>query len=246
MFTERIDFISSYCDRWCERCPFTDRCSSYACEIAIGMCGDFEQGIQLAVGRPKSVEGREQPTIGGQLMAEIGNQIATDAEMAQYHREEQARDARIDAIPIARMSETYVRRASDWIDRHRATLEEHADPLVREAFGIVAWDSILIGAKLRRALNGRDRHTHGEEAIDDDPVQNDWNGSAKVALISIERSAGAWKTIGSALDDATATVLGEALEILQRSVLTVFPDAPLFQRPGFDDVPGAPAPGGQV
>jgi len=30
--------------------------------------------------------------------------------------------------------------------------------------------------------------------MDDDPVQNDWNGSAKVALISIERSASAWES----------------------------------------------------
>lgn len=25
-----IDFVSSYCDRWCERCPFTNRCSLVA------------------------------------------------------------------------------------------------------------------------------------------------------------------------------------------------------------------------
>ena len=34
MDINRIDFISSYCDRWCERCAF-DRCSAFACDIAL-------------------------------------------------------------------------------------------------------------------------------------------------------------------------------------------------------------------
>jgi len=28
--TGRTDSISSYCDRWCERCAVTDRCAVYA------------------------------------------------------------------------------------------------------------------------------------------------------------------------------------------------------------------------
>ncbi len=27
-----IPGIYNYCDRWCERCPFTDRCMNYAME----------------------------------------------------------------------------------------------------------------------------------------------------------------------------------------------------------------------
>ena len=46
MHEDYIDFISAYCDRWCERCAFTSRCSAYAVEIAIGMCeGDVSAGI---------------------------------------------------------------------------------------------------------------------------------------------------------------------------------------------------------
>src|SRR6185295_363526 len=33
----RIDFISAYCDRWCDRCAYTARCSAYACDVAAGM-----------------------------------------------------------------------------------------------------------------------------------------------------------------------------------------------------------------
>lgn len=42
MCGDRIDFISEYCDRWCERCAFTGRCSAYAVKVALEMCeGDF-------------------------------------------------------------------------------------------------------------------------------------------------------------------------------------------------------------
>jgi hypothetical protein len=57
MGSDRIDFISSYCDRWCERCAYTARCSAYACEVAVAMCGDFVQGLELAVGTPHPVDG---------------------------------------------------------------------------------------------------------------------------------------------------------------------------------------------
>lgn len=235
MDSPRIDFISSYCDRWCERCAFTDRCSAFACKVAIGMCGDDADGIELAVGRPKSADGEDEPTAGERLMQEFENQMPTEREMAAFALEERARDARLDALPLTRMSTTYMHRSTAWIDDHRKALETSHDPIVREAFAIVSWDAYFIATKLRRALDGRDRSNAGDEECDDEPVQNDWNGSAKVALISIERSAEAWKTIGRALGDRSAIALGEALDVLRQSVLAVFPLAMSFRRPGFDD-----------
>src|SRR5205085_323184 len=92
--------------------------------------------------------------------------------------------------------------------------------------------------KLCRALSGPDRRMPGEEDDDDHPVQNDWNGSAKVALISIARLIDAWQALGSALGDASATALGDGLGHLQGSVLNGFPKATEFHRPGFDDPAG--------
>jgi hypothetical protein len=127
METKRIDFISAYCDSWCELCPFTDRCSAFACKAAIAMCGDAEEGIELAVGRPPSPE---------------SNEGDREFELPQF-------------------------------------------------------------------VN---------------PIQNDWNGSAKVALISIERSAEAWSALGTALGDAAAASLGDALGRLRRATVDRFPD----------------------
>src|SRR5262245_38834020 len=101
METKRIDFISAYCDSWCERCAFTDRCSAFACKAAIAMCGDAEEGIELAVGRPRSPESNE-----GDREFELPqfvNQMPSDEEMAEFGRSEDERRKRLDASPLYRM-----------------------------------------------------------------------------------------------------------------------------------------------
>jgi hypothetical protein len=95
-------------------------------------------------------------------------------------------------------------------------------------------DSTLVTVKLSRALHGRDEHEHGEDG-DDHPTQNDWNGSVKVALISLERSENAWHTIAQATGDETPALLAGRLRDLRAEVEHAFPDAQLFIRPGFDE-----------
>ena len=235
MDTHRIDFISAYCDRWCERCAFTDRCSVFACKIAEGMCGDLADAIELAVGAPHPVEGTPHETVGANLLAECANFEPSDEELAEFKREEQARDARLDVAPATRMATTYMLGATAWLMQHHDGLVTRGDPIVREAVEIVGWDACVIGAKVHRALDGRDRSQNGEDECDDHPVQTDWNGSAKVALISLERSEAAWRVIVNATEDGTASALADAAGNLRRIVLDEFPQAMSFIRPGFDE-----------
>jgi hypothetical protein len=111
------------------------------------------------------------------------------------------------------------------------------DPVIAEALAIVAHDASFITVKLHRALDGRDLYRGGEE-FEDDPVQRDFNGSAKVALISIERSAAAWRAIAEAGGGPTSREFAELLAELQREVEAEFPNARAFRRPGFDALPG--------
>ena len=105
-----------------------------------------------------------------------------------------------------------------------------------EALNVAAWDCFFIPVKLHRALHGRDSYQRGN-APDDDPVQNDWNGTAKVALISIVRSIQAWDVLTGVSNDPDARQVADALRQLQREVEQSFPDAWQFVRPGFDTMP---------
>jgi len=231
----RIDFISAYCDRWCERCAFTDRCSAFACTLAIGMCGDVAAGIELAVGTPRRVDGVEDETGGARLLAEVANVGLSPEEMANFERGEKARRARLHQVPLSGMARTYGLRCWAWLKEHHDTVAAHTDPIVREAFDVVEWDACLIGAKLHRALSARDRSQHDEGEWDDHPVQNDSNGSAKVALISIERSEAAWRVIAAATKNTAAAILADAAGHLRRTAQYEFPNAMSFVRPGFDE-----------
>ena len=103
-------------------------------------------------------------------------------------------------------------------------------------------DSTFVTVKLHRALDGRERSRGGEED-DDDPVQN---GSAKTALISLERSEAAWRVIAQATSHEEAGSLADAARDLRRLTLEKFPRAMSFIRPGFDEpwrcAPPSPSP----
>jgi hypothetical protein len=93
---------------------------------------------------------------------------------------------------------------------------------------------VLIHSKLYRALKGRDSYAF--DGIDGPVAQQDWNGSAKVALISLERSSAAWLTIAQSTVDETPREIAAQLRNLQRAVEREFPDAWSFVRPGFDEI----------
>lgn len=223
MRTDRIDFISEYCDRWCERCAFTNRCSAYAVQAALGMCGDLGEALQLAVGAPMA------PGASTQLVTKVVAVRPTPQEVRELQAEAAAHARRIKEAPLTMHAMKVAIAEHRWFHAH-AAIRESDDAIVREAVAIVSWDSSFIGGKLARALHGRESSDQ-----DDDPIQNDWNGSAKIALISIERSESAWQTIAQSTGDAAAAELAAAMSNLRDEVEEAFPFARLFQRPGFDE-----------
>jgi hypothetical protein len=231
MKTDRIDFISAYCDRWCERCQFTSRCSAFAAQVAIGMCGDSREGLELALGVPRSVgeSGRQVPD----WVDDVDNTEPTPQEQIEWDRHQAALEARVDGTSIMKVAQPYSLLAMRWlIERGEALASD--DVLVKDALDVVGHDAVLISAKLNRALHGQDKQGLDFDA-DSHPIQNDANGSAKVALISIGRSETAWRLLAAAIGDPVPTLLADQLTTLRKDVEDAFPDAERFVRPGFDD-----------
>jgi hypothetical protein len=213
--TERIDFISSYCDRWCERCAYTSRCAAFTTAAAIAMCGDVAEDVP-----PEWVADGED----GEPAAE---------ERARFERRKNERDARVRASSIMQIARACAMISHRWLTARYESLLASADAVLTEALAVVLHDAFFVSVKLNRALDGRDRYEHEER--DGHPVQNDWNGSAKVALISLERSEAAWRVIAQATCEQTPAVLADRLQDLVREVEEAFPSARLFIRPGFDE-----------
>ena len=228
---ERIDFVSAYCDRWCERCPFTERCSTFLAVAAVAMCEDDRAGLELAFGRAPDDDGVvPQPP---DWLNDLEDVSLSDDEAEAWSRRRTERRARIDAMPIIRLAEASMVLGYGWL-RANSRVGETEDALVREAFEVATHDESLIRAKLHRALDGRESRGTDDALADDDPVQNDWNGSAKVALISIERSVTAWEVLASATGQEAPAVVAAQLRDLGILVEREFPDVRRFIRPGFD------------
>jgi len=163
----------------------------------------------------------------------------TATELREIDKQEKARQRRIDASPITKLATSMTVAAYRWLRLSSDAVRGNGDAVIIEALDIVEWDSHLIGAKLCRALSGRDRDQTDEPFDDDDPIQNDWNGSAKVALISIDRSEAAWQLIAQATGDIAAADLAATLASLRSEVEKTFSYARRFRRPGFDGVGGS-------
>ena len=91
----------------------------------------------------------------------------------------------------------------------------------------------FIYPKIVRAIEGRLRG----KATSDRDIEADCSGTAKVALIAIDRSLAAWSLLYgeySAREDNTLSILLH-LDRLRRSVEVVFPEARTFIRQGFDE-----------
>src|SRR5687767_7535995 len=103
MNIDRIDFISSYCDRWCARCGYTSRCSAFAADAAVAMCGDDREGLELAFGRPHPEGHDAARTPEWRLELENTAMGATDA--AEFRSVEDARVLRIRETTIAKLAD---------------------------------------------------------------------------------------------------------------------------------------------
>jgi hypothetical protein len=90
---------------------------------------------------------------------------------------------------------------------------------------------MLIGAKVARAAGA----FHDREEADD--PRSDANGSAKVALVGIDRSIEAWLRVRSHLPDEADELIDFLVELtrLRDGLEGALPLARAFVRPGFDE-----------
>jgi hypothetical protein len=198
------------------------------------MCdGDFEAALELAVGPPRQPGAAAQKSLQDRMFEAMGDFDPSEKELAAIGRELDERRERVRRHPLAQTSLDYAVATQRWLEKHNR-LADADDPAVREAIDVIAWDSHLIHVKIMRALNGRDEDPDGA-LYEKSAVQSDWNGSAKVALISAQRSEQAWRVVAGFTKDDPARVLTDIMTTLLHDVNAEFPRAMDFRRPGFDE-----------
>jgi hypothetical protein len=247
-----IEGIYNYCDRWCERCPLTSRCMSFALseeEFADQETRDItNERFWKKLG--------ETLRAALELVREMAEREGIDLdslEMEEVAREERLRDQLAGNHRCSRAAKLYAEMVDDWFESVADLLRlgeghsplgdwlepfdaAHSDqsPGVRDAVEVVRWYQHQICVKLMRALRGALEER--DEMQDEFPRDSD--GSAKVSLIGIDRSIAAWQEIrqGIPLGADGALDILIFLRRLRRAVEKEFPHARTFIRPGFDRI----------
>jgi hypothetical protein len=240
-----ISGIHNYCDRWCERCPFTARCVVYATEEADSDIDSAGRDMSNAAFWQKlaSIFQETHDLISAwaeENEVDLSPSLLAEAEEQNERQRRQARNH-----PLGRAAEEYALAVNEWFESDFQQMEVFSDAAagsdesiehdedVNDYVAVIRWYQFFIAAKMIRGLLSRvdeDEYPGDEESRDSD-------GSVKAALIAIDRSVSAWKLIGDLRKEKADSIqkLLLDLEKLRLRAEGEFPRARDFIRPGFDE-----------
>jgi len=227
-----IPGIHNYCDRWCERCTHSIHCSVFKMETSMEM--DYEN----------------LDTENQKFWDHLGSLIHTAAMMLQEKMKDAGIDPTIDTLADTKqfteepfsskaviMSKEYTMDAGNWLEEQRDFLiGEHEKfnaiggenpTIVADTIDVIQHYFMIIATKTYRA------HLPFESEED----SSDAMGSAKVALILIDRSTAAWVRLMELYPGFEDTILEflRQLTDIKKLIQERFPNAMSFVRPGFDE-----------
>jgi hypothetical protein len=247
-FMKNPDFIEgiyNYCDSWCERCAFTDKCMNFAMrkykENANGEAGNndnltdvFQQTTDLI---KQIIEDK------GMNWEEIISQVDTETPVVDPHREADKHRNVKTAKEYTYLYGSFLREEQGFmkgkgvefqndLNKGIISVEEAEESLsqIEDAFEVINWYQSLIYIKVRNACQ-----LFFEVNLSDFMIDY-YNGKAKLTLISIDRSIAAWLVLQVHFPEKTDRIsqILFQLEKLRRQIEKDFPNARKFVRPGFD------------
>lgn len=249
---KNIEGIYSYCDRWCERCTFTSRCAVYEDEStlapeALDMRNKaFWDKLGQNFEKAQEILQKAAEHFGVDL-----ENLPEESEETQKKRERIKVESR--EHPISKLTFQYSTIARAWLKTQPGMLDrldtlkqeltlgtestegaKRETETIKDSLAVIQWYLAFIHVKLMRALMGKLSDNGWEE---ENSFQRDFDGSAKIALIAIERSMQAWSSLFGILpekEDDFLKVLSMLAKI-KTMVREAFPKAESFVRPGFDD-----------
>jgi len=216
--------IFNYCDRWCEACAFTSRCRLFA-DVAETEAS-LDPGLKALVETHLALEEEEAtppPPWLDELLREM-DQALLEPKDDDAPAE---RSLPLQHLAIEHRAREYGLRVYAWLRQRESHSDDPTDP-----HAVIEWFHMLIAVKTHRALHG---------LADDQPEDRDWpadyDGSAKVALLGIDRSHLAWLELieRQAASEAEAAPFISDLVWLGEALERVFPNARAFVRPALDE-----------
>jgi len=246
-----IPGIYNYCDQWCDQCRFSSRClncsltkknfetGKYAEDLG-DLWDNLSETLQEALDMMYTIareEGIEIPTAGGEDV---------------FYKGPPAGNGFLVSI-ITHLSENYIGKVNEWFDSNAYKIEEirrenRTGPTPRlitsrstektsvpdDALKVIRRYQYQVYLKLERAM--RSKKEENSRVMADQPKDSD--GSAKVALLGVDRSISAWGGLLKQIPEQKRAILKfiVTLDQLRKRIEIEFPEARSFIRPGFDEI----------
>lgn len=226
-----ISGIHNYCDRWCERCTHTKHCSVFLMEQEV--YGPIEDRDVEEETLFEDLSTMFQVTAN--LMQEQMEELGIDPNNLPEVEEDEPYDPE-DTEPV-KISKEYTMAMADRLKQNREKVKIRFEQLVNineekalelaDAFEVVQYYFMMISTKTYRAMIPRDP----------DIDTGDERGSAKIAIIMIDKSTASWLKIMEFIPDLEDDILNflKQLSQVRKMLLEHIPDAMEFIRPGFDE-----------
>lgn len=219
-----IDSIFNYCDRWCKRCDFTEKCRNYA----------FNEDAPPPDGE-QIWEYLQNVFKATKLMLEESVEN-TGLTLEEADKMAPAKEPDLSENQLYQKSHQLAIEVEEWLKTiiPHQTITESPDqhnpgPVVNEVMEVIQWYNLFIPAKICRALSGIEEYPVEE-------IQTDSNGSAKICLIALDRIIAAWSVLMDEFPEHQDKILSILINLaeIRKQAEEVFPNARKFLRPGFD------------
>lgn len=227
-----IPGIYNYCDRWCERCPFTSRCTNYSLGKELQLENNDISNKEFW----ENISALSKATF--ELITESAQEHGVDLneETDEFVIERKQKEH-----PLYKFAEEYAKNIYNWFNENSSFIEKTVSQMtgnnkknvvtLHDAIEIIQWYCFFIPVKLSRALLDYDEDSHDSE------ITYDNNGSAKIALIAVDRSIQAISVLITNIEKKQDELLNFLTTLFKIKKLTekTFPNARSFVRPGFDE-----------
>lgn len=250
---QNIPGIYNWCDRWCERCSFTQRCA-------------------VAQAEREDIDANDDLT-NEDFWNKLSNHFAQITELLKTAAQEHGID--LEDVPVEEWKDIEKKQKQHWEDGQSHPLSilskqylKMADELLqspaieevaeghiqalemglqnpdeikpksaafKDCLEVVRWYLFFIPVKCQRVMMEK----YGDDAEQEEgPAESlSYNGTAKILLVALSRSISAWAmllTLMPSVEDELIQTLA-TLQKLEKMVNQEFPDAQKFIRPGFDE-----------
>jgi hypothetical protein len=225
--------IHNYCDRWCERCTHTAKCSVFRIEQEMNISNEALDIQNEQFWQSLSTIFKATIELLHEKMQELDLNIEVGANLVEEDKDFITKSLSNDMVI---KSKSYAFDVIKWLDLHRdlifkryemqQKINETNALLIADSVEVIQHYFMLIATKTYRA-----------SLVYDNDDTDDARGSAKVTLIIIDRSIAAWSALLTHFTSMEDDILHflKALTIIKRLILEAFPTAMEFVRPGFDE-----------